>query len=100
MELSMGQPEKSGGVQGCSKRSIGRRAVRFSALCIILEARLPERTVVSFPPTRHPSTYADELLDAYLFSRTRTRYTSTMSLAESSSREPAATRPGTRANLW
>ena len=51
------------------------------------------------PPTPDPDKYADELLDAYLSSRTRKRCTLSMPPVESSSHEPLAIRPGTRANL-
>ena len=51
------------------------------------------------PPTPNPDKYADELLDAYLLSRTRMRCTPSMLPVESSSRDRLATRPGTHANL-
>jgi len=51
------------------------------------------------PPRPNPDKYDDELLDATCSSRTLTRSTPSIAPAGSSSREPWATRPGTRANL-
>ena len=51
------------------------------------------------PPKPNPDKYADELLDAYLFIEDADTLYAEYSRGESSSREPLATRPGTRANL-
>ena len=51
------------------------------------------------PPKPNPDKYADELLDAYLFIENADALYAEYAGRESSSREPLATRPGTRANL-
>ena len=51
------------------------------------------------PPTPNPENTPTNSSTPTCSSRTRTRYTPSMSRAESSSREPLATRPGTRGNL-